>query len=82
MSEADSNLVVTIALTCCIALIPGTAALPDRFGRRRMLLAASFLLTVLSYPLMMVMSLGGIAVSTVVLVVFLATAQNQLQTEN
>ncbi|MEU6006593.1 MFS transporter [Streptomyces sp. NPDC047453] len=72
MSEADSNLVVTIALTCYIAIIPCTAALSDRFGRRRMLLAASLLLTVLSYPLMMVMSLGGIAVSTVVLVVFLA----------
>ncbi|MFJ2716392.1 hypothetical protein [Streptomyces sp. 6-11-2] len=41
MSEADSNLVVTIALTCSIALIPCTAALSDRFGRRRMLLAAS-----------------------------------------
>ncbi|MGW3510883.1 hypothetical protein [Streptomyces sp. NPDC000994] len=63
---------VTVALTCYIAIIPCTAVLSDRFGRRRMLLAASVLLTVLSYPLMMVMSLGGIAVSTVVLVVFLA----------
>ncbi|WP_329056728.1 MFS transporter [Streptomyces sp. NBC_01453] len=71
MSQGDSNLVVTISLVCYIAIIPCTAALSDRFGRRRILLAACVLLIALSYPLMMAISVGGVLVSTVVLVVFL-----------
>jgi MHS family proline/betaine transporter-like MFS transporter len=64
--------VVTLALLCYIAVIPGAAALSDRVGRRRTLLLACILLMVLSYPLMMVLSLGGVVVTTVVLVLFLA----------
>lgn len=72
MSQADSNLVVTVSLVVYIAIVPLTAAVSDRFGRRRTLLAACVLLMVFSYPLMMVLSLGGIALATGVLVVMLA----------
>ncbi|MEV0702260.1 MFS transporter [Saccharopolyspora sp. NPDC050389] len=72
LSQADSNLVVTISLIAYIAIVPITASLSDRVGRKRTLIAACVLLIALSYPLMVVLSAGGMLLATVVLVLLLA----------
>ncbi|MEV0081948.1 MFS transporter [Saccharopolyspora sp. NPDC050642] len=72
LSQADSNLVVTISLITYLAIVPITASLSDRFGRKRTLIAACVLLIALSYPLMVLLSAGGMLLATVVLVLFLA----------
>ncbi|MDA3625473.1 MFS transporter [Saccharopolyspora sp. WRP15-2] len=72
MSEADSNLVVMIALVAYVAIIPVTASLSDRLGRKRILIAACALLILLSYPMMVALSFGGMVLTTSVLVLLLA----------
>ncbi|WP_309082407.1 MFS transporter [Zhihengliuella sp.] len=71
MSQADSNLASTVALVLYIGMLPAAAALSDRFGRRRTLFAASALLIVFSYPLMTLLSNGGLLVAVGVLLLFL-----------
>lgn len=71
MSQASSTLVVTIGLVAHLILIPLTARLSDRIGRKRTLLIASVAFIVLSYPLMTLFSLGGFALTTMVLLVSL-----------
>ncbi|MFI0470868.1 MFS transporter [Saccharopolyspora sp. 5N102] len=72
LSQADSNLVVTISLITYLAIVPITASLSDRFGRKRTLIAACVLLISPSYPLMVLLSAGGMLLATLVPVLFLA----------
>ncbi|MDQ4213111.1 MFS transporter [Microbacterium sp. ASV81] len=71
MSEADSNLVVTIALVVYLALIPIAAIFSDRIGRKRTLLISSIAFIVLSYPIMSLFAAGGVVLATAVLIVSL-----------
>ncbi|GAT73606.1 major facilitator superfamily transporter [Microbacterium sp. HM58-2] len=71
MSEADSTLVVTIALVVYLALIPLAAQFSDRIGRKRTLVISSVAFIVLSYPIMSLFSVGGIFLATSVLIVSL-----------
>lgn len=71
MNEASSNLVVTIALVVYLAIIPVTARFSDRVGRKRTLLISSVAFIVLSYPLMLLFSFGGVLLASLVLIVSL-----------
>lgn len=71
MSPASSTLVVTIGLVAQLALIPLMARFSDRVGRRRMLIISSVSFIVLSYPIMTLLSHGGVVLATGVLVVAL-----------
>jgi len=72
MSEASSNLVVTIALVVYLAMVPAAAHLSDRLGRKRTLLISSVAFVLLSYPLMMLFSGASVVLAVVVLLAFLA----------
>jgi MHS family proline/betaine transporter-like MFS transporter len=72
MSQAQSSTVVTISLVIYTLMIPFSAALSDRIGRRRSLLIACVGLLIIAYPVMMGLSLGGVALATVILVATLA----------
>ena len=69
MSEASSNLVVTIGLVCYLAIIPIMAHFSDRFGRKRTLLTSSVAFIVLSYPMMSLFARGGLLLATTVLII-------------
>ena len=69
MSEASSNLVVTIGLVCYLVIIPVMAHFSDRFGRKRSLLISSIAFIVLSYPMMTLFARGGLLLATTVLIV-------------
>ncbi|GAA3612418.1 MFS transporter [Microlunatus ginsengisoli] len=69
MSEASSNLVVTIGLVCYLAIIPVMAHFSDRFGRKRTLLISSIAFIVLSYPMMSLFARGGLVLATTVLII-------------
>lgn len=71
MDESSSNLVVTIGLVAHLALIPLTAIYSDRIGHRRIMLVSSIAFIILSYPLMMLLSMGGLLLATTVLITFL-----------
>jgi MHS family proline/betaine transporter-like MFS transporter len=71
MTESNSNLVVTIALVIYILLIPVVAHFSDRIGRKRMLMISSIAFIVLAYPIMSLLSLGGVLLATTVLTVSL-----------
>ena len=71
MSEASSTLVVTIALVVYLFLIPLAAGFSDRIGRKRTLLISSIAFIVLAYPIMMLFSLGGVLLASIVLIVSL-----------
>ncbi|WP_449280963.1 MFS transporter [Leucobacter sp.] len=71
MSEASSTLVVTIGLVAQLALIPFMARFSDRFGRKRTLMVSSIAFIVLSYPIMTLLSVGGVLLATIVLIVAL-----------
>jgi MHS family proline/betaine transporter-like MFS transporter len=71
MTESNSNLVVTIALVIYIVLIPVVAHFSDRFGRKRMLMISSIAFIVLAYPIMSLLSVGGLFFATTVLTVSL-----------
>lgn len=71
MPQAQASLVVTIALVVYTVMIPVTAALSDRIGRKRALLGACIAFIVLSYPIMIVLSSGSFVVALVVLIVAL-----------
>ncbi|GAA1575105.1 MFS transporter [Leucobacter aridicollis] len=68
MSPASSTLVVTIGLVAHIALIPLMARFSDRIGRKRTLLISSASFILLSYPIMLLLSQGGVVLATLVLV--------------
>lgn len=71
MSEASSNLVVTIALVVYLGIVPLAAQFSDRIGRKRTLMISSVAFIVLSYPIMSLFALGGLALATSVLIVSL-----------
>jgi MHS family proline/betaine transporter-like MFS transporter len=71
MSEASSNLVVTIALVIYIVLIPFVAHFSDRIGRKRTLMISSIAFIVLAYPIMSLLAVGGLFLATAVLTVSL-----------
>lgn len=68
MAPARATLVVTIGLVAHLVLIPVVARLSDRFGRKRILLVSSVAFIVLSYPIMTLLSLGGVVLATAVLI--------------
>lgn len=69
MSESSSNLVVTIGLVAYLVIIPIMAHFSDRFGRKRTLLISSIAFIVLSYPMMTLLTRGGLLLATTVLIV-------------
>jgi MHS family proline/betaine transporter-like MFS transporter len=71
MSEANATLVVTIGLIAHIIFIPLAARLSDRIGRKRTLMISSMAFIVLSYPIMTVLSFGGLILASTVLIVSL-----------
>lgn len=71
MSEATATLVVTIGLIAHIIFIPLAARLSDRIGRKRTLMISSIAFIVLSYPIMTLLSLGGVVLASTVLIVSL-----------
>jgi len=71
MSEANATLVVTIGLLAHITFIPIAARLSDRIGRKRTLMISSIAFIVLSYPIMTLLSFGGVILATLVLIVSL-----------
>ena len=71
MDEASSNLVVTIALVVYLALIPAVAHFSDRIGRKRTLMISSIAFIVLAYPIMSLFAIGGVLLTTSVLIVSL-----------
>lgn len=71
MTPASSTLVVTIGLVAQLGLIPLMARFSDRIGRRRTLIISSVAFIVLSYPIMTLLSHGGVALATAVLVIAL-----------
>ncbi|WP_454809688.1 MFS transporter [Paenarthrobacter nitroguajacolicus] len=71
MSEATATLVVTIGLVAHIIFIPLAARLSDRIGRKRTLMISSIAFIVLSYPIMTLLSFGGVVLASAVLIVSL-----------
>ncbi len=68
MDEASATLVVTIGLVAHIVFIPLAARLSDRIGRKRTLMISSIAFIVLSYPIMMLFSIGGVVLAAIVLI--------------
>lgn len=60
VGETASFVASAITLTCYIGFIFGMGALSDRFGRKRVLIAASIGFTVLTIPLFMALGAVGI----------------------
>lgn len=71
MSEATATLVVTIGLVAQIIFIPLAARFSDRIGRKRTLMISSIAFIVLSYPIMTLLSFGGVLLASIVLIVSL-----------
>jgi MHS family proline/betaine transporter-like MFS transporter len=71
MSEANATLVVTISLVAHIIFIPVAARLSDRIGRKRTLMISSIAFIVLSYPIMTLLSFGGVIFASAILIVSL-----------
>lgn len=67
MSSATANLIVTIALAIYVGLVPLTAWLSDRVGRKPVLAAASVLFIALTYPALALLS----STATVVIAFFI-----------
>lgn len=71
MSEANATLVVTIGLIAHIIFIPLAARLSDRIGRKRTLMISSIAFIVLSYPIMTLLSFGGVVFASTILIMSL-----------
>lgn len=62
-TRSEAFISTTIAAVVTLALVPPLAWLSDRFGRRPLMFAAAVGMTVLAYPLFIVMHRGGIVVA-------------------
>ncbi len=63
-------LVNTVAMIFLIAVIPVAGLLSDKFGRKQVLFAATFLMGVLVYPLFMLIDQGDIITALIVQLMF------------
>ncbi|GAB3435646.1 MFS transporter [Phycicoccus ginsengisoli] len=72
MGETESFVASAITLTCYIGFIFGMGALSDRFGRKRVLIAASIGFTVLTIPLFA--ALGAVGFVGIVLIQIVMSA--------
>ena len=72
VGETASFVASAITLTCYIGFIFGMGHLSDRFGRKRMLIAASILFAVLTVPLFA--ALGAVGIVGIVLIQIVLSA--------
>lgn len=83
VNETDAFIIEAITLACYIVFIFGMGALSDRFGRKRVLIAASVCFAIGTVPLFNALGAGGligIALIQIVLAAFLTMNDGTLPT--
>ncbi|BDY30745.1 MFS transporter [Mycolicibacterium mageritense] len=83
IDETDSFIITSVTLACYIVFIFGMGALSDRFGRKRVLIAASICFAVGTVPLFSTLGavgVVGIALIQIVLAAFLTMNDGTLPT--